>query len=179
MLHAKTAVADGRWARVGSTNLNIASWFGNFEMDVVVEDEPFAVLMEQMFLGDLANATEIVLDAKKKLRAPNEPRHLYPVLTRGGGSVGRAAAGAVRIANVVAAAFTNRRVLEPVEARITVTVGATLLTLATLFAFFPRLLAYPLVPLLTWISCALLYRGYKLHRSKAQQESGASASSTK
>jgi cardiolipin synthase len=29
MLHAKTAVADGHWARVGSTNLNLASWLGN------------------------------------------------------------------------------------------------------------------------------------------------------
>jgi len=179
MLHAKTAVADGRWARVGSTNLNIASWFGNFEMDVVVEDEPFAVLMEQMFLGDLGNATEIVLDAKQKVRAPNEPRHRQPVLTSGGGSVGRAAAGAVRIANVVAAAFTNRRVLEPVEARITVMSGAALLTLAIFFTFFPRLLVYPLVLLLAWIAGTLLYRGYKLHRSKAQQKSGASASSTK
>jgi cardiolipin synthase len=28
MVHAKTAVADGRWARVGSTNLNLASWMG-------------------------------------------------------------------------------------------------------------------------------------------------------
>jgi cardiolipin synthase len=37
MLHAKTAVADGHWARVGSTNLNLASWFGNCELDVVVE----------------------------------------------------------------------------------------------------------------------------------------------
>jgi hypothetical protein len=27
-LHAKTAVADGRWARVGLMNLNIASWLG-------------------------------------------------------------------------------------------------------------------------------------------------------
>ena len=179
MLHAKTAVADGRWARVGSTNLNIASWFGNFEMDVVVEDEPFAVLMEQMFLGDLGNATEIVLDAKQKVRAPNEPRHRQPVLTSGGGSVGRAAAGAVRIANVVAAAFTNRRVLEPVEARITVMSGGALLTLAIFFTFFPRFLVYPLVLLLAWIAGTLLYRGYKLHRSKAQQKSGASASSTK
>ena len=34
MLHAKTAVADGRWARVGSTNANITSWFGNWELDV-------------------------------------------------------------------------------------------------------------------------------------------------
>ncbi len=31
MLHAKTAVADGRWARLGSTNLNVASWMGNWE----------------------------------------------------------------------------------------------------------------------------------------------------
>jgi cardiolipin synthase len=179
MLHAKTAVADGRWARVGSTNLNIASWFGNCEMDVVVEDEPFAVLMEEMFLGDLENATEIVLDAKQKVRAPNEPRHRHPVLTSGGGSAGRAAAGAVRIANVVAAAFTNRRVLEPVEARITMTAGLALLNLAILFAFLPRLLAYPLVLLLAWIAGTLLYRGYKLHRSKAPRESSASLSSTK
>jgi len=26
MIHAKTAVADGRWARIGSTNLNVSSW---------------------------------------------------------------------------------------------------------------------------------------------------------
>jgi cardiolipin synthase len=26
MMHAKTAVADGHWARVGSTNRNVASW---------------------------------------------------------------------------------------------------------------------------------------------------------
>ena len=46
MLHAKTAVADGRWARVGSSNLNIASWMGNRELDVIVEDEPFARRLE-------------------------------------------------------------------------------------------------------------------------------------
>lgn len=39
MLHAKTAVADGHWARVGSSNLNIASWFGNCELDAVIEDD--------------------------------------------------------------------------------------------------------------------------------------------
>jgi cardiolipin synthase A/B len=30
MLHAKTAVVDGRWARVGSSNLNVASWMVPF-----------------------------------------------------------------------------------------------------------------------------------------------------
>ncbi|MGP1667633.1 MAG: phospholipase D-like domain-containing protein, partial [Rhodanobacter sp.] len=42
MLHAKTAVADSQWARVGSSNLNIASWWGNHEIDVAVEDAGFA-----------------------------------------------------------------------------------------------------------------------------------------
>ncbi len=60
MMHAKTAVADGRWARVGSTNLNISSWFGNYEMDVFAEDEAFALELEQLYLRDLENATELV-----------------------------------------------------------------------------------------------------------------------
>jgi CDP-diacylglycerol--glycerol-3-phosphate 3-phosphatidyltransferase/cardiolipin synthase len=42
MIHAKTAVADGRWARIGSTNLNISSWLANREIDVAIEDESVA-----------------------------------------------------------------------------------------------------------------------------------------
>ncbi|MGH9768955.1 MAG: phospholipase D-like domain-containing protein [Blastocatellia bacterium] len=170
MLHAKTAVADSKWARVGSTNLNVASWLGNCELDVVVEDESFAQEMEEMYLQDLENATEVVLDAKQKVCAPGEPRHTNPVMTSGGGSAGRAAAGAIRIGNAVGAAFTNRRVLEPVESRIMLTVGAALLTLAILFAKFPRALAYPVVVICVWIAIALLYKGYKLRRRKDRQE---------
>ncbi|MDA9830648.1 phospholipase D-like domain-containing protein [Akkermansiaceae bacterium] len=169
MLHAKTAVADGRWARVGSTNLNIASWFGNCEMDVVIEDNSFAKSMEEMFLANLQNATEIVLNAKRKVSAPNQPRRKKTALKRRGGSSGRAAAGAVRIANVVSAAFTNRRVIEPVEARITVGGGVLLVILAVLFAFYPRVIAYPVVLLSLWIAIALFYQGWKLHRSKAKR----------
>jgi len=169
MLHAKTAVADGRWARVGSTNLNIASWFGNCEMDVVVEDEAFAGQMEQMFRQDLENSTEIVLDAKQKVRAPNQPRHHRQGTKSRRGTSGRAVAGAVRIANVVAAAFTYRRVIEPVESRVMVTAGLALFALAILFACFPRLLAYPLVLLFAWIATALLYHGYTLHRARAKR----------
>jgi cardiolipin synthase A/B len=66
MLHAKTAVADGRWARVGSSNLNIASWIGNFELDALIEDQSFATEMEQMYLSDLAEATEIVLRRRRR-----------------------------------------------------------------------------------------------------------------
>ena len=47
MLHSKTAVADGRWARVGSSNLNIASWLANYELDAVIEDAGFAETMAE------------------------------------------------------------------------------------------------------------------------------------
>ncbi len=164
MLHAKTGVADGRWARVGSTNLNIASWFGNCELDAVVEDESFAQAMEEMYLQDLMNATEIVLDEKLKVRAPGEPHRTHAVMTSGGGSVGRAAAGAIRIGNVIGAAFTDRRVLEPVESRLTAGAGSLLLALAVLFAFFPRGLAYPVLIMFVWFGAALLFRSCKLRR---------------
>ena len=164
MLHAKTAVADGRWSRVGSTNLNLSSWFGNCELDAVVEDGYFAQAMEEMYLQDLTNATEIVLDAKLKVHAPGEPRHTHAVMTSGGGSAGRAAAGAIRIGNAIGASFSDRRVLDPVETRIMVTVGLLMLALAILFAFFPRLLVYPLVVVFVWFAITLLYKGYKLHR---------------
>ncbi|HEX5885899.1 MAG TPA: phospholipase D-like domain-containing protein [Pyrinomonadaceae bacterium] len=162
MLHAKTAVADCNWARVGSTNLNIASWFGNLELDVVIEDVSFAEEMEATYLRDLENSTEIVLDAQHKLRAPKQPAHSRPVTTSGGGSGGRAAAGAIRIGNAVGAAFTNRRVLEPVEAQIMVSTSLLLLAIAVLTWFFPRALTYPLIVVLLWISLALLYRAYRL-----------------
>lgn len=164
MLHAKTAVADGRWARVGSTNLNIASWFGNCELDAVVEDAPFARLMEEMYLHDLENATEIVLNERRHVRAPGAPGRRHEAMTSGGGSGGRAAAGAIRIGNAIGAAFMSRRAFEPVEAHILSMSGVSLLALAILFAFFPRLPAYPLAVVLAWVAGALLYRGFKLHR---------------
>lgn len=166
MLHAKTAVADSKWARVGSTNLNVASWFGNLELDVVIEDEAFGRQMDQMYLNDLENATEIVLDSQRKVRAPNEPPHPHPLMTSGGGRAGRAAAGALRISNTVGAAFTNKRVLEPVEAHIMLAAGGLLLALAILFVWFPPVLVYPLAVVLVWVALALFYKGYRLSRRK-------------
>jgi cardiolipin synthase A/B len=161
MLHAKTAVADGRWARVGSTNLNIASWLGNYELDVIVEDRPFAAKMEAMYVDDLENATEVVLDDTNRLQADGESR---AGRAPSGGSGGRAAAGLLRIGNTVGAAMTDRRVLEPVEARIMIVAALVLVTIGIVVAFFPRVLAYPMALAAVWIGAALLHRGYKLYR---------------
>jgi cardiolipin synthase A/B len=166
MLHAKTAVADGRWARVGSTNLNLSSWLGNCELDAVIEDESFAREMEAMYLEDLDNATEIVLTQKRKVRAPMKGEVPHRRTRRGTGSATRAAAGAIRVGHAIGAAFSNRRTMEPVEARMMVSAGVVLLLLAVLLAVFPRALAYPAVVFFTWIALALLYRGYKIRRRR-------------
>ncbi len=60
MLHAKTLVVDGRWARVGTSNLNASSLLGNYELDVIVDDRQLAHRMEDQFRRDIARSSEIV-----------------------------------------------------------------------------------------------------------------------
>ncbi len=166
MMHAKTAVADGRWARVGSTNLNVTSWLGNRELDVIVEDEPFAKQMEAMFADDLGNATEVVLDARNRVRAPRPATGRPPLISSRGSSGGRAVAGAFRIGSTVSAAVTDRRVLEPIEAHIALLAGTALVGLVMFALWFPRGLAYPVAVLAAWPAVALLFRGLTLLRDR-------------
>ena len=165
MMHAKTGVADGHWARVGSTNLNIASWFGNCELDAVVEDDAFAQRMEEMYLEDLGNSTEVVLDRRRRVSAPARPRHAA-ARTSGAGSASGTAAGALRIGNAIGAVMTDRRALGPAEARLAVGAGVLLCALSALFAVFPEALAFPLAALGAWGGVVLLYRGYGLYRGQ-------------
>ena len=163
MLHAKTAVADGRWARVGSTNLNLQSWIGNWELDVAVEDEDFAGRMEAMYRDDLGHATEITLTRRARVvRTARPPR----VTRRRPGSAGRAAAGAVSIGSAVGAAMTGRRVLGPAEARIMGAAGVALLVLALLATIWPRVIAVPLSIIAAWLGVTLLLRAWTLHRER-------------
>lgn len=167
LLHAKTAVVDGHWARVGSTNLNFASWIGNCELDAVVEDAGFAQQMEAMYIEDLRNSTEVVLEGKRKLRNAASPSPKTPRARKGRAT--QAAAGALRIGNVLGAALTNRRVVEPVEIRLLTWTGFSMLVLAILFVAFPRILAYPAGTILAWLAMALLYRGFRLRRRPSQE----------
>jgi cardiolipin synthase len=165
MLHAKTAVADRRWARVGSTNLNVASWMGNRELDVIVEDETFAREMQDLFEEDLQQATEVVLDRRSRVRMSG-PVPVARRASRMKGSGGRVMAGAVRVGNAVTAAITNRRVLGPVEGHIAFIGGVLLLGVGILAAVFPRGLAYPVAAIAIWLALALILRGWTLYRER-------------
>jgi cardiolipin synthase len=59
VMHAKTAVIDGRWATVGSSNLDAQSLRQNLEANAIVRDPGFAAAMERMFEEDLASCVEI------------------------------------------------------------------------------------------------------------------------
>jgi len=70
MLHAKTLVADHEWARVGSSNLNVSSLLGNYELDLVAEHDGLTAILAKQFLHDMAQSREIVLMARRRLPLP-------------------------------------------------------------------------------------------------------------
>ena len=168
MLHAKTAVADGRWARVGSTNLNPASWWGNWELDVAVEDTGFAQQMEAMFLDDMQHATEIVLNPRRRIRVAGAGGPQDTRLRRGQGSGGRAVAGALRLSHVVGAAITNRRALGPAEARVMAGGGILLFAVSVMAIIWPQVITFPLAALGLWVGTILLVRAYRLRFRRPQ-----------
>jgi len=164
MLHAKTAVADGRWGRVGSTNLNLASWMGNWELDVAVEDPDFAHQMEHMFEADLANATELVLGAPRRRPAVGRDRSVGHKRGREGSAV--ATAGAIRLGNTVGAALAGYRVLGPAEANLLLPAGLALIAAAAVAIILPMIVVVPLAVACAWLGLALLLRSIHARRAR-------------
>jgi len=166
MLHAKTAVADRRWARVGSTNLNLASWMGNWELDVAIEDEAFAGEMEDAYRADLANATEVLLGLPR--RRPAEPGRRVAGTKRGREGSAVATAGVIRIGGTVSAALGGHRVLRPAEASLLIATGLVLIAIAALAIAFPRAIAVPIAVVAAWLGITLFIDAVKLRRASAR-----------
>lgn len=158
MIHAKTAVFDANISRVGSTNMNIASWFGNYELDVLIEDASFGERMEQMYLRDLENATEVVLADTERVRLKRTKKRRRP---RGSGSVRKATAGAINAATSISSAITRKSHLGPAEARLLLMVGGVLLGFALLFIRFPRGASIPLVVVLLIFATSTLVKALR------------------
>jgi cardiolipin synthase len=65
MLHAKTMVSDGQWVRIGSSNLNPSSLLANWELDLFTDDSGLALALEDQFLQDLSESSEITLRPRR------------------------------------------------------------------------------------------------------------------
>ena len=62
ILHSKTALVDGVWATVGSTNLDWRSFLHNHELNAVVLGAEFGAQVQAMFERDLAASDTITLE---------------------------------------------------------------------------------------------------------------------
>ncbi|MDY0884774.1 phosphatidylserine/phosphatidylglycerophosphate/cardiolipin synthase family protein [Dongia soli] len=186
MMHAKTTVADSCWARVGSSNSNLASWISNRELDITIDDRVFARAMEAMYLRDLRNCTEIVLQAGKVRpgggyvadeeedadlppapagQATTWPQHRPNPIGRGSqrANAGRLLAGTIGAGSSIGASLSQHRALTSTEARVIAVGGLVLVGLALLAVLAPKLIAYPLAVIAVWIGIALLLRAWRLH----------------
>jgi cardiolipin synthase A/B len=166
MLHAKTAVVDGEWARVGSTNLNPASWIGNWELDVIVEDKIFARNMEELFLQDLSKSTELVLRNSSVRRSAKIMKSLRNRV--GEGSGGRAVTGLLKMSSAVHDSVIRRRTLRSPERSILLSLALILLGICVWAILWPRAASTVLALLSGWTGFLLLVKVWR-YRAKRRE----------
>jgi cardiolipin synthase len=172
MIHAKTLVSDGIWARVGSSNMNSASLLGNWEIDIGVLDQDFARQMEGLFLADLASAVEIVLPGRAStsrrtdvaqrevsagsasLEPPESLQGRLELWRAGGGSSGSTGsriADLVRAGSTLGNAIAGRRTLGREDRALLGALALALLLVTVLAFFFPTVVAGVVAVLSGWL----------------------------
>jgi cardiolipin synthase A/B len=82
MLHAKTAVIDGVWSTVGSTNMDLWSFLRNYEVNAVILGTDFAGQLEALFSIDLQASNQIVVEEWKKRPFSERLREWFARLLR-------------------------------------------------------------------------------------------------
>lgn len=182
MIHAKTAVADGFWSRVGSSNLNLASLLGNWELDVAVTDLTFAGAMEALFLRDVESSVEVSLVSSARVPGMGirERRAVERVMAESPGAevetpsraaardarrrsfrgtdVSRYLGRLARAASVLARALVGQRTIGREDTGWVSVWGGILLSVAAVGFFFPRLAAFPTALLALLLGFATFFR---------------------
>jgi cardiolipin synthase len=163
MLHAKTISVDGRWGRVGSSNLNASSLMGNYELVVVVAARAGAEALERQFRVDIARSREV---SRRQLRGPHRLSqrlpsaltHLAPevpvVYRRSRREVRRRAVLALRSL----ASNARRSVFGPLS--------LLLLVLAALFLLLPRVTAFGFGIACAWLALGAAREAFRRRSEK-------------
>lgn len=66
VLHAKTAVIDGRWCTIGSSNLDALSLRQNLEVNAIITEPSLCQALERMFEEDLQHCERVTLAEVKR-----------------------------------------------------------------------------------------------------------------
>jgi phosphatidylserine/phosphatidylglycerophosphate/cardiolipin synthase-like enzyme len=169
MVHAKTAVCDGLWARIGSTNLNLSSWLGNWELDVVIENQEVAEKIAEMFLEDLENSTEVVITERNKVRPVRRrrrSRRASIIHSSGQGVLTKA----ITAGSALNAAVTGKRRLSKSESWPLFSIGLVLCATALGVIMLPSVFAYSIAAGLTVTGIFLLGKAVRLKFSGQKNE---------
>ncbi|HEX5386657.1 MAG TPA: phospholipase D-like domain-containing protein [Gemmatimonadales bacterium] len=160
MLHAKTMVADGRWARIGTSNLNASSLLGNYEIDVLIDDPGFARDLEAQFARDLSRSFEV---ERRLLRGPRSLQRVMP-----SGLHRRPSGAALELSQRRArrefrgrAAIAARTLISAARRSIYVPVSIVLIILGLLFLVLPRPMAYGFGLVCVWFALAAAAEAFR------------------
>jgi len=159
MIHAKTIVVDRRWARVGSSNLNVSSLLTNYELDLAAECEGLTEELARQFRHDLASSQEIVLQPRRmrlppRLAAGSAPDEGDAPHKRSGYELGAVAVVALR------------RVAGGLRRAIAATAALTCAVVGGLLVVFPRIMG--VVFAAGAFTLALAFGVYALERRRAR-----------
>ncbi|HTR19690.1 MAG TPA: phospholipase D-like domain-containing protein [Gemmatimonadales bacterium] len=164
MIHAKTLVADHRWARLGSSNLNVSSLLGNYELDLLADNPAAAETLATQFRRDLLSATEVILQPRRPMLPPrlvheslnagaeSEPR--LPLHKRSGYELGAVAVVALR------------RVAGGLRRSMAAAAALACLALGALQLLFPRVMSAILAVGSFWL--ALGFGAYTLGKRRVR-----------
>ena len=175
MLHAKTAVVDGCWSRVGSSNLNISSWVGNAEIDVFVESSGFGAMMQDMYLEDLRNSTEIVLDERLKAKPVGRRKRRHRVSSTPRSA--RYAPTALVIGSALSSSVYRgaHRQLGPIEWKIVAAAATILLLTFAVSLKYPRIIAVPIGIAALWLALSMSVNAVRAFVAERTEDEGVSA----
>ncbi len=166
MMHAKTAVADSGWARVGSTNLNLNSWVGNWELDVAIEDRDVARTLEGHYEEDLAQSTEILSARAESRRWRTESIRHYRQRLGARRVARRALRTATGVSHALSAAVMGTRQLEAWESAPLMTLGLVLVALAAIGLWHPLVFVWPFAVAFAWIGLSFVAQALGLVRRR-------------
>jgi len=147
MLHAKTIVVDGRWVRVGSSNLNLSSLLANYELDIIAEDVELALVMEAQFRRDTEKSAEIRLKGPafsggRRRRSAIAPEPVLASTLHRPSLRERRGRAVVAMQQIMSGA--RRTVLLPYS--------LALAAIGVLFIFFPHIMASVFAVLSLWLA---------------------------
>ena len=170
MMHAKTLVADRRWARVGSSNLNVSSLFGNYELDVLADSQEAAETLAAQFRRDLLMSREVVLESRRRLpprivRAPpNAEAGAHAELER------RVRHKRSRYELSAAAVVALRRVAGGLRRTLGGSAALFFLLLGVLLLAFPRVVGILIAAVMFWLSLGFAVYAFGKRRARERED---------